>query len=82
MVDLTITLNTPVASKEELLFPLREAAANRLRKSVGPLSEVIAVNDEELVSSDFLGWKQSCIVDSAATVMLGESKAAYTCVWS
>lgn len=70
MVDLTVNLTRPVASKEELLHPLREAAAGRSRYTIGPLSSVIAVSDDELVSSDFLGWSQSCIVDSAATTML------------
>lgn len=75
MVDLTVTLSRPVHDKEELLHPLREAAAGRLTNSIGPLSNVIAVNDDELVSSDFLGWEQSCIVDSAATVMLNSNTA-------
>ena len=71
MVDLTVSLSTPVASKEALLAPLRDAAAGRLTYSSGrSLSNIIAVNDDELVSHDFLGWQQSCIIDSAATVML------------
>ena len=73
MVDLTVSLSQPVASKEELLHPLREAAAGRLGSF--PLNNVVAVNDEELVSSDFLGWQQSCIVDSAATIMLNDRTA-------
>ena len=75
MVDLTITLEKPVQSKEELLQPLRDAAARLLPTSIGYLSDVIAVSDEELVSSDFLGWGQSCIVDSAATVLLNPTTA-------
>lgn len=66
MVDLTVRLQRPAATKEDLLFPLREAAAGRLQYSTGPLSDIITVNDDELVSHDFIGWKQSCIVDSAA----------------
>lgn len=71
MVDLTVSLSTPVATKDALLAPLRDAAAGRLTYSSGrSLSNIIAVSDDELVSHDFLGWQQSCIIDSAATVML------------
>ncbi|SGY79472.1 BQ5605_C008g05141 [Microbotryum silenes-dioicae] len=70
MVDLTVSLTTPVASVEELLKPLREAAAGRYGSSLGSLTTVICVDDDELVSSDFLGYQQSCIVDSHATVQL------------
>ncbi|GAA5986964.1 hypothetical protein JCM11641_002269 [Rhodosporidiobolus odoratus] len=72
LVDLSVVLSRPVPSKEALLQPLRDAAAGKLKSSIGPLSNVIAVNDDELVSSDFNGWQQSCIVDSEATVMLNE----------
>ncbi|GAA6040986.1 hypothetical protein JCM8097_000525 [Rhodosporidiobolus ruineniae] len=72
MVDLTVVLTKPVATKEELLQPLRDAAAGRMKSSIGPLSNVIAVSDDELVSSDFCGWQQSCIVDSAATTKLDD----------
>ncbi|GAA5836084.1 hypothetical protein JCM11251_007365 [Rhodosporidiobolus azoricus] len=72
MVDLCVTLSNPVPSKEALLQPLRDAAAGKLKSSIGPLSKVIAVSDDELVSSDFCGWSQSCIVDSVATTMLDE----------
>jgi glyceraldehyde 3-phosphate dehydrogenase len=75
MVDLTVGLSRPVKNKEELLHPLREAAAGRSNWKIGPLTNVITVNDDELVSSDFLGWEQSCIVDSAATIMLNETTA-------
>ncbi|NXD32661.1 G3PC protein, partial [Spelaeornis formosus] len=70
MVDLTVTLARPAATKEELLHPLREAAAGRRKFSIAPMTNVIAVCDEELVSHDFLGWDQSCVVDAAATVGL------------
>ncbi|GJN88192.1 hypothetical protein Rhopal_001157-T1 [Rhodotorula paludigena] len=70
MVDLTVTLARPAANKEELLHPLREAAAGRRKFSIAPMTNVITVCDEELVSHDFLGWHQSCIVDAAATVGL------------
>ncbi|POY74224.1 putative Glyceraldehyde-3-phosphate dehydrogenase (phosphorylating) [Rhodotorula taiwanensis] len=70
MVDLTVRLERPAESKEALLHPLREAAAGRRKWSIAPLSNVIAVCDEELVSHDFLGREESCIVDVAATLML------------
>ncbi|GAA5858377.1 hypothetical protein JCM8547_004671 [Rhodosporidiobolus lusitaniae] len=72
LVDLTVVLSRPVSSKEEFLQPLRDAAAGRMKSSIGPLSKVITVNDDELVSSDFNGWPYSCIVDTAATTMLDE----------
>lgn len=75
MVDLTVSLKRPAANKEELLFALRQAAAGKNAYTIGPLTNVIAVNDDELVSSDFLGWQQSCIVDSAATIMLNPTTA-------
>lgn len=70
MVDLTVRLNKPVASKEELFRPIREASTGL--SSLGPLANVLCVNDDELVSRDFLGWQHSCIVDSAASVMLND----------
>ncbi|ORY54887.1 hypothetical protein BCR35DRAFT_335715, partial [Leucosporidium creatinivorum] len=79
MVDLTVSLKNPIASKEELLRPLREAAAGTLPNAAGPLSNVIAVNDDELVSSDFIGWSQSCVVDSAATTVLNSTTAKVVC---
>lgn len=69
MVDLTVSLSRPAASKEALLAPLREASKHPR------LGNIICVNDDELVSSDFLGFKQSCIIDSAATVMLNPTTA-------
>ncbi|GAA6052481.1 hypothetical protein JCM3770_001133 [Rhodotorula araucariae] len=70
LVDLTVTLSRPAASKEDFLFPLREAAAGRRKWSIAPLNDVIAVSDDELVSQDFLGRNESCLVDAAATTML------------
>ncbi|KAL8287611.1 hypothetical protein RQP46_003469 [Phenoliferia psychrophenolica] len=69
MVDLTVSLTRPAASKEALLAPLREASLHPR------LGNIICVNDDELVSSDFLGFRQSCIIDSAATVMLNPTTA-------
>ncbi|ODO03586.1 glyceraldehyde-3-phosphate dehydrogenase, type I [Cryptococcus wingfieldii CBS 7118] len=70
MVDLTVHLSTPVQSVHDLLLPIREASTGL--STLGPLANVLCVNDDELVSHDFLGWQYSCIVDSAATVMLNE----------
>ncbi|ODO11333.1 glyceraldehyde-3-phosphate dehydrogenase, type I [Cryptococcus amylolentus CBS 6273] len=70
MVDLTVHLSTPVKSVHDLLLPIREASTGL--STLGPLANVLCVNDDELVSHDFLGWQYSCIVDSAATVMLNE----------
>lgn len=70
MVDLTVRLETPVKSVADLLKPIREASTGL--SSLGPLNNVLCVNDDELVSHDFLGWQHSCIVDSAATVMLND----------
>jgi len=63
MIDLTVTLSRPAKSIDELLAPLRAAAASRL-------SGVLCVIDQELVSSDFLGFPQSTIIDAPATIML------------
>ena len=63
MIDLTVTLSRPANSIEELLAPMREAAASRL-------DGVLCVIDQELVSSDFLGFRQSTIIDAPATIML------------
>lgn len=68
MVDLTVSLTKGAATKEDLLLPLRKAAEGRL-------ANVLCVSDDELVSSDFLGYPQSCIIDSEATVMLNPTTA-------
>ncbi|KAL7419472.1 hypothetical protein Q5752_006310 [Cryptotrichosporon argae] len=70
MVDLTVRLERPVASVAELLAPVRAASTGL--SSLGPLSNVLCVVDDELVSHDFLGWQHSCIVDAHATVMLND----------
>ncbi|KAI5478103.1 putative Glyceraldehyde 3-phosphate dehydrogenase [Pseudohyphozyma bogoriensis] len=76
MVDLTVNLTRPAESKEALLQPFRDASAGKLFPHASiPLSNVICVNDDELVSSDFLGFPQSCVIDSAASVMLNPTTA-------
>lgn len=82
LVDLTVTLETPVSSKEELLTPFRRAATHapslfsgqaRLQTpSVPHLGGVLGISDEQLVSSDFLGSTYSSVIDADACVMLND----------
>jgi glyceraldehyde 3-phosphate dehydrogenase len=65
LVDLTVRLQSPIASKEELMNAFRLASA-------GPLAGVLRVSDEKLVSSDYLSSTESSIIDADATVMLDE----------
>ena len=55
LVDLTAEIKKP-ASKEELVQCFREAAAGRLKN-------ILAVEEKPLVSSDFIGRRESAIVD-------------------
>jgi glyceraldehyde 3-phosphate dehydrogenase len=55
LIDLTVRLGR-AASRAEVAEAFRQAAA-------GPLSGVLAVTDEELVSSDFIGSPHSATVD-------------------
>lgn len=59
MVDLTITLKKKV-SKEEINNCLKEA-------SRGTLKGILAYSDEELVSQDFMGMRESACVDGPLT---------------
>lgn len=68
LVDLTVRLETPVASKEELMNAFRVASS-------GPLAGVLRVSDEKLVSSDYLSSTESSIIDADATVMLDDRTA-------
>ena len=82
LVDLTVTLETPVPSKEEFIAPFRKAASQaptlesgkgRLQTpSIPPLAGVLGVSDEKLVSSDYLHSTFSSVVDVDACVMLNE----------
>jgi glyceraldehyde 3-phosphate dehydrogenase len=65
LVDLTVRLETPIASKDELINAFRLASA-------GPLAGVLRVSDEKLVSSDYLSSTESSIIDADATVMLDD----------
>lgn len=62
VVDLTVKLARE-ASYEEIVAALREAAD-------GPMRGVLAVNDEEVVSSDFIHDPHSCIFDVKAGIAL------------
>ncbi|MFO1540020.1 MAG: type I glyceraldehyde-3-phosphate dehydrogenase [Chloroflexota bacterium] len=63
VVDFTAELERP-ASVEELNAAFRSAAA-------GPLTGILGVSDEPLVSSDFRGDPRSSIIDAASTMSLG-----------
>lgn len=79
LVDLTVTLSTPIASKEDLIAPFRTAAKLQphLKESdTQPrLRGVLDVNDEKLVSSDYLSTTYSSSIDVDASVMLNETTA-------
>ena len=63
VVDLTARLERP-ASFEEIKAAFKAAAAE------GPLKGVLGYTEEEVVSSDFIGDKRSCIFDAKAGVAL------------
>ena len=64
LVDFTFTATKPI-TVEALNQAFRTAAA-------GPLAGVLEVSDEPLVSIDFRGTTASSIVDSLATMVVGE----------
>ena len=82
LVDLTVTLSTPVNSKDELMAPFRTASARppaivKFRDGMASpsppgLAGVLAVSDEMLVSSEYLSSLQSSIIDVDASVMLND----------
>jgi glyceraldehyde 3-phosphate dehydrogenase len=63
-VDLTVRLEKQV-SKDAINETFRQAAAGALRG-------ILAVSDEELVSSDFNGDLHSAIVDAPCTIVVGD----------
>lgn len=83
LVDLTVTLSSPVYTKEELINAFRYAAnlapnTHHTEKDAlakPSLAGVLSVSDEKLVSSDYLGYKESSIVDADATSLLNERTA-------
>lgn len=62
MIDLTISTEKPT-SLPEILSAFRRAAKSEL-------AGVLAVSDEELVSSDYLGNPHSAVIDAPACVEL------------
>jgi len=67
IVDLVVNLSKP-ASADEINAAMREAAGGRMRG-------ILAVSDEPLVSTDFIGDNHSAILDSALTMRMGERMA-------
>ena len=67
VVDLTVDLGRST-TVEEINDAFREAASGELRG-------ILAVSEEELVSSDFKNDPHSSIVDAPATLMLGDRSA-------
>jgi glyceraldehyde 3-phosphate dehydrogenase len=66
-VDLVVTLSKP-ASAEDINSAYRSAATDRMKG-------ILAVSEEPLVSSDYIGNSYSCTIDSELTNRIGESKA-------
>ena len=64
LVDLVATLGKSVTA-EDVNAEMKEAAD-------GALDGILAVTDEELVSTDFLHDSHSSIVDAPSTMVLGE----------
>ena len=67
VVDLVVTLSKP-ASAEDINYAYRSAAANRMKG-------ILAVSEEPLVSSDYIGNSYSCTIDSELTMRIGDSMA-------
>jgi glyceraldehyde 3-phosphate dehydrogenase len=66
LVDVTAVLKTEV-TKDELLDAFRAAAA-------GPMKDILAVEEEPLVSKDFEGDPRSSTIDAPATTVLFADK--------
>lgn len=67
VVDLVVTLERP-GTADEINNAMRAAAS-------GPMNGILAVSDEPLVSSDFIGNPFSCVVDAELTMRMGERLA-------
>jgi glyceraldehyde 3-phosphate dehydrogenase len=67
LVDLTVVLSKS-ASADDINAEMREAAD-------GTLEGILAVTDEELVSSDFLHDSHSSILDAHSTMVIGDRSA-------
>ena len=60
MTDLAVEVDRPV-TVDEVNAALRKAASD------GPMKGVLVYNEEELVSSDYIGHPASCIIDAKST---------------
>ena len=67
LIDLTVVLGKS-ASADDINAEMHEAAD-------GSLAGILAVTDEELVSSDFLHDSHSSILDAPSTMVIGERSA-------
>jgi len=67
VVDLVVQLDK-APSVDEINAAYREAAS-------GKMKGILAVSDEPLVSSDYIGSEFSCTVDSALTMRIGDNMA-------
>jgi len=65
VVDLTVTLEKP-AKYEEIVEKMKQAAN-------GPMSGILGVTNEEVVSTDFLGDSRSSIFDTKAGIQLSDT---------
>lgn len=65
VADFTALVDRPPSSAEEVNEVLRAAAR-------GPLANILGTTDEQLVGIDFAGDPHSSIVDTKATIVLGE----------
>ncbi|MBR6350855.1 MAG: type I glyceraldehyde-3-phosphate dehydrogenase, partial [Firmicutes bacterium] len=65
VVDLTCNLEKP-ASYEEICAAIKAA-------SEGPMKGILGYTDEEVVSSDFIGERCTCIFDAKAGIALTDT---------
>jgi glyceraldehyde 3-phosphate dehydrogenase len=67
MVDLTVTLKKG-ATKDDINSAMMDAAT-------GSMDGILALAEEPLVSSDFVGSDYSCVIDSELTMTMGDNMA-------
>ena len=65
VVDLTVQLKKP-AAYDEICQAVKAA-------SEGPMKGIIGYTDEDVVSSDFLGDRRTCIFDAKAGIALTDT---------
>lgn len=73
MVDLTLTLKKQV-SRDEVNACLKEASENQLKG-------ILAYTDEELVSQDFMGMRESACVDGGLTSQIQNTQMIKLVSW-